>query len=221
LTPTWAAVVDFDATLVEVDIGDTLSRRFRGVAEWTAADDDHAAGRCTFAQLIERQFGGMQVDRAHLEASARELGRVRAGFAAFATRLLDAGRPVVIASAGLDAYIRPVLDALPGGLGARLELVANAAGWHQGSTTVRFVGPPGCGRCGTCKGAVVEAVRARGHRVAYVGDGISDRCAARTADLVFARSRLIDICAEEGVACVPFTTFDDVAAAWPDLSAKT
>jgi 2-hydroxy-3-keto-5-methylthiopentenyl-1-phosphate phosphatase len=50
----------------------------------------------------------------------------------------------------------------------------------------------------------------RGEQLVYVGDGISDRCAARTADLVFARADLARDLAADGVPFVPFEDFVEV-----------
>ena len=52
--------------------------------------------------------------------------------------------------------------------------------------------------------------RLEGLKVAYVGDGWSDRCAAKAADLVFARGTLAEHLAAEGVAFEPFDDLNDV-----------
>ncbi len=54
--------------------------------------------------------------------------------------------------------------------------------------------------------------RADGRTLAYVGDGWSDRCAARAADLVFARAGLARYLDDEGTPYVPFEDFHDVRA---------
>ena len=43
-----------------------------------------------------------------------------------------------------------------------------------------------------------------------IGDGISDRCVARMADVVFARAHLARDLAIDGVAYTPFDDFDQV-----------
>jgi 2-hydroxy-3-keto-5-methylthiopentenyl-1-phosphate phosphatase len=67
-----------------------------------------------------------------------------------------------------------------------------------------------CGSCGSCKGARVRAHRARGRTVVFVGDGLSDRCGARAADRVHARSSLLRWCRENGIAAEPFAGFADL-----------
>jgi 2-hydroxy-3-keto-5-methylthiopentenyl-1-phosphate phosphatase len=49
--------------------------------------------------------------------------------------------------------------------------------------------------------------------LAYAGDGVSDRCAARAADRVFARDWLAAEFGRAGLAYEPFETMDDLAAA--------
>jgi 2-hydroxy-3-keto-5-methylthiopentenyl-1-phosphate phosphatase len=52
-----------------------------------------------------------------------------------------------------------------------------------------------------------------GQPLAYVGDGVSDFCAAVAADRVFARDWLATALEREGTPFEPFETLDDVAAA--------
>jgi 2-hydroxy-3-keto-5-methylthiopentenyl-1-phosphate phosphatase len=69
----------------------------------------------------------------------------------------------------------------------------------------------GCGQCGNCKGQHVANWRARGYVTVIVGDGYSDRCAARTADHVIARGSLAHWCAAQGIVAHEFVDFHDVA----------
>ena len=59
-----------------------------------------------------------------------------------------------------------------------------------------------CPTCGprACKGGVLRRLRRPGDTVAVFGDGISDLCLAREADVVFARGRLAELCEREGIA---------------------
>jgi len=62
-----------------------------------------------------------------------------------------------------------------------------------------------CPRCGpgACKAAVLRELRRPGDTVWVFGDGASDLCPAREADLVFARGHLADACAAEGLPWRP------------------
>ena len=68
--------------------------------------------------------------------------------------------------------------------------------------------------CGEeCKRSVVDAMR-DGREVVYVGDGYSDRCAARAADIRFARRTLAEHLDREGVG---YTWFDDFTTVREEL----
>ncbi len=60
-----------------------------------------------------------------------------------------------------------------------------------------------------------------GHRVLVLGDGAGDRCAAAAGDLVFARagSSLVGWCRERHLVHSEFSTFHEVLAQVPELSA--
>ena len=63
-----------------------------------------------------------------------------------------------------------------------------------------------CPVCGEeCKRSVVDAMR-DGREVAYVGDGYSDRCASKAADIRFARRTLAEHLDREGVDYTGSTT---------------
>jgi 2-hydroxy-3-keto-5-methylthiopentenyl-1-phosphate phosphatase len=91
--------------------------------------------------------------------------------------------------------------------GVKLPVVAHHAAFTPEGTTVTFLERTSCDSCGEqCKRMELERL-AVGHPIAYVGDGWSDRCAAKAADLVFARGTLAEHLTAEGI---PFEPFDDL-----------
>lgn len=68
----------------------------------------------------------------------------------------------------------------------------------------------GCLQCGNCKATHLERLRQGFQRVIYIGDGHSDLCAARYADVIFAKHALADDCLQSGRPFHPFETFSDV-----------
>jgi 2-hydroxy-3-keto-5-methylthiopentenyl-1-phosphate phosphatase len=84
------------------------------------------------------------------------------------------------------------------------RLEATATGWRA-----RFADTRACPVCGeACKRA---AVLDGGTPVTFVGDGISDRCAALGADRVFARDWLARWLDEQGAPYEPWVDFDELA----------
>jgi 2-hydroxy-3-keto-5-methylthiopentenyl-1-phosphate phosphatase len=118
------------------------------------------------------------------------------------------GAHVAVVSAGIRQVIGPAL----GRAGVDVPVFANDVDFDPGGWTMTFFDESPLGHD---KGAHVEAARSAGARTVYVGDGISDFEAARVADTVFAkRGRALErYCRERGLACTPFSSFDEVGAA--------
>ncbi len=218
MTRPWAAVVDFDGTLVTQDLGDLVAIELGGRAEWLKAEDEYKAGAIGFRDLLERIFAPVRQSHDEIAAFARARGELRHGFAAFAAHCQANARPLVVCSAGLDVYIHAVLERLPAPVRAHAVVRANRAVCSPAGMRLEFPGAGrGCDACGSCKAPVVEDLQAAGWQVAYVGDGTSDRCAARVADFVFARGSLLPWCGAESLEHAPYESFDDVVAAWPGV----
>ena len=213
----WAIVCDFDGTVTTRDLGDQVAIHFGPDGHWRRAEDEYRQGTFPFSELIRRIFAPITATPEAIAAFARSRAVLRDGFVEFLATCREAGRPFVLASAGLDVYIEPVLERLPPALRGHVLVRANAARCSDQGLEVRFHGEGArdCGHCGFCKGTVVRELQAAGHRVALVGDGSADRCAADAADLVFARRSLAGYCGARGIPFRPFETFADVAAHLP------
>ena len=75
------------------------------------------------------------------------------------------------------------------------------------------VGRDGAGSLRTgCSSAALGLGAATGDYVIFIGDGLrSDACAAEKADTVFARSRLLKHCKENGIEAIAFDDFYPIA----------
>jgi 2-hydroxy-3-keto-5-methylthiopentenyl-1-phosphate phosphatase len=219
----WAIVCDFDGTALTEDLGDQVAFHFAGEATYRAAEDRYRAGDLVFGELLSAVFAPIRATRAEIAAFARAHAIWRPGFEEFLARCQRSERPFLVVSAGLDAYIEPVLDRLPPALRAHVELRANRATCSAEGLTVAFHGED-CGFCGFCKGNVVRELQALGQKVVLCGDGTGDRHAADAADHVFARagSSLVRYCAERGIRHDVFETFHEVMTRFPrDAGATT
>jgi 2-hydroxy-3-keto-5-methylthiopentenyl-1-phosphate phosphatase len=182
-------------------------------------------GTCTVSDsLVDaiRRFGDEDVFRrafgSYGEALAAEVGTIRAGadeVSAWAVghvrvrpglhALAGSHRPLIVSS-GLPQLIAPVLARE----GLDLEVRSNDADPLPGGWRLRFRDESPCPVCGDmCKRRALPPDRP----IVYAGDGVSDRCAARAAERVFARGWLAAELAREGIAHERFETLDDIAAA--------
>ena len=201
---------DFDGTIAPSDIGAALFRRFavRGRAEASAALERWKAGEIGHRELTEIECQCMEASAEEALAFSREHA-IDPGFAPFVRAAEARGDRVMVASEGYELY---VADQLARAGLADLPRRANRARIEDRRWIPEFPwADPSCTRCGNCKAQYVRAHRADGGRVVFVGDGLSDRCGAKAADLVFARASLWEWCAREGLPARPFTGFAALA----------
>ncbi len=211
----WSVVCDFDGTATVEDTADALSIEYIGYDRWKKANDAFQAGELSFEGLLREIFEPIDASPEEVRAFAQAHVRFRPGFEHLLARCRTENIPFVLASGGLDIYIQPALEKLPRALTDGLEIRANHAEYVPGGLALTFPyqhAEGACGTCGSCKGAVVKELQAKGYRVLSVGDGNADRCMARVADVLFARGRLLEWCRGAGIACTPFETLHAVAA---------
>ena len=205
-------ICDFDGTITTRDIGEALCSRFApGVV--ARVDALWHSGELTFGQAHRAVFREVLAPLEDLVAHALEVGVVREGFDELVDACRAVGAELVVASAGLDLYILPILRRDLGRHVPHLELRVNRGRVTGDGVEIEFSHEdPACTKCGSCKGSRARAARACGRTVVAVGDSFSDRCLVDEADHVFARDWLADHCRRTGVPHEPFEDFHVVAA---------
>jgi 2-hydroxy-3-keto-5-methylthiopentenyl-1-phosphate phosphatase len=187
-------VLDWDGTVTVRDSLVAAVRRF---------GDPAVFGRRfgSYGESLTAEVGTIRASAAEVSAWAVEQVQVRPGFAELARE----HEPLIVSS-GLPQLIRPVLERE----GIELELRSNNAEPSPDGWLLRFREAGLCPVCGDkCKRPWLPAERP----LVYVGDGVSDRCAALAADRIFARDYLAEFLSEQGRPYEPFDTLHDVAAA--------
>jgi 2-hydroxy-3-keto-5-methylthiopentenyl-1-phosphate phosphatase len=213
----WAVVCDFDGTATTEDIGDQVVLRFAAGGHYEAQEEAYHREARPFSWLLSRIFEGIHAAPDEVAAFAREVAVFRGGFERFVEACRAGGRPFVVCSAGLDAYVEPVLDRLPPPLREHVDVVSNRARFEGRRLRVGFHEVGDCGFCGTCKANVVRGLQREGYKVLFCGDGTSDRHGADAADAVFAREggSLVRYCVERAIPHRVFRTFDEVMERFP------
>lgn len=199
---------DFDGTASPVDVGNRLLDRFTG-ARWEEIDRDYCAGRIGSRAAYRKIAPLLRGTRAKMLEYALAVATLDRDFAVFYRLCRQNGIDVKIVSDGLDFYIEALL--IKHGL-TQVEYHANCAVF-EGEDRVSFEFPAAsenCGRCGNCKRTILEKCRTAYNRIIYIGDGYSDICPAKSADLVFAKAILYKKYSHVGSRCVYFETFADV-----------
>jgi 2-hydroxy-3-keto-5-methylthiopentenyl-1-phosphate phosphatase len=196
-------VVDFDGTITEQDLLDTIAQTFGDEEVYREVDEGLDDDSLTLNEVIRREFEPVRAPLGEVRDWVLENVRVRPGFRELVDLARERDWRVVIVSSGFRELIEPVLERE--GLG-ELEVLSNTVDPDPDGWKVQFRVSEPCEVCGQpCKRSTAAAL-ADGTELVYVGDGYSDRCAAELADVVFARRGLASYLQERGV---PFERFED------------
>ena len=199
---------DFDGTITRRDTLHLIVEEFGTRGLWASIEPRLRAGEVTLEQAMQEEFASVRATPAQVrDLILREAG-MRAGFPELVGWAEARGHRLVVFSSGFRSVIEAVLDRW--GLGHLTVVSHEALFTEEGCRLVWSDRGDACAECGRrCKRHDLRA-HLRGERLVYVGDGISDRCGARLADLVFARADLARDLAHDGVPFVPFEDFVEV-----------
>ncbi|MDZ4163878.1 MAG: MtnX-like HAD-IB family phosphatase [Smithellaceae bacterium] len=201
-------ISDFDGTACAIDLGNSVLSVFAREG-WQEIDRSYSANEIGSRNAYGLVAGMIRASKERILEHVRENGRLDPHFPAFYRFCREEGMDLRIVSDGLDFYIEEVLQRH--GL-AEIPYHANYAVFFAGDR-MRVEFPDEnelCWRCGTCKTSIVKNYRREYDRIIYIGDSYSDVCAAKEADLVFAKEILLEKCRENGTACIPFTDFSEI-----------
>lgn len=202
MTAPGTVLLDFDGTITRADVGNRLLHRLSGGAIDRVVDSWKQGGMGSRECLI-RECALARGTREDVLAFAGAQP-VDPGVGPFLESARRYGWTVRVVSDGLDVYIRAILERE----GWDVPVETNRA-WFAGDRILPafpYAGR-GCGRCGTCKGGAVEAAAPP---VVFVGNGLSDRCAAGVADRLYAKDDLARHCDAAGIPYEPYTGFADI-----------
>jgi 2-hydroxy-3-keto-5-methylthiopentenyl-1-phosphate phosphatase len=201
--PVGAILVDFDGTACLHDVAEHLLMRF-GDPTWSELDAAWERGDAGNRETITAQAAMLEAPIEELTAYVLDHCPIDPTFPSFVHWARGHDVPVTLVSDGFGFYIEPLLAA------AGLRDVPVITNTWVDRRIVFGSGHAECIGCGTCKMRAVLEARAAGGAVAFVGEGTSDRYGALYADVTFAKDALVAHCVRDGVAFVPWETFDDV-----------
>jgi 2-hydroxy-3-keto-5-methylthiopentenyl-1-phosphate phosphatase len=202
---------DFDGTIAVEDVGSRMFQTFAG-GQANEIVRHYLDGSITARACLTRECEA--VESATPGVVEQFIGQFSLdptfkGFVEFCS-----GRdiPLVVLSDGLDFYVERLLKI--NGFG-ELPFFSNHLEFVSAGTLTKLVPSfphtdAECLLCGNCKRNHLLTLSADDDIIVYVGDGISDRCPVRYADIVFAKGSLIRYCQEQNITYHEFRNFNDV-----------
>lgn len=205
-------VSDFDGTITIKDTNDEIERVF-GNEENEAIRARYLEGEIGIREAMALHHEQIKLTEAEYTRFIAENIEVDPGYSDFQRRLAAAGVPLVIVSGGNLRAVEIVLR------GHKLEVptvFANQFSFQGRDIRMDFYHwdiecDQSYGPCGNCKARHLGALGEKYDKVVFIGDGFTDRCAARLADYVFAKDRLAAYCTEEGIPHTVFRDFYDIS----------
>ena len=199
---------DFDGTLAVHDVGNLLFTHFADARQWWQLVALWKRGEIDGKSMWQRICEVTRIRHEQLDQFAASQA-IDPGFVPFRQFCIEHGFPLYVVSDGMDAYIRRIL------VHHRLHEVQVRSNHleigEDGTLQVSFpYFEDGCGTCANCKGAHIRLERKEGERTVYVGDGLSDKCAAGEADILFAKKDLERYCINNTIPYHAYSTFFDV-----------
>jgi 2-hydroxy-3-keto-5-methylthiopentenyl-1-phosphate phosphatase len=199
-------VVDFDGTITEEDLLRQISVIYGEPALVDRVEGALREGRISLREEITRAYAPVKAPLGDVVAWVLENARIRPGFRELVELAHERGWRFVVLSSGFVELIRPTLERE----GVDVEILANSVDAQPTGWRVHWRDEAVCAECDqSCKRAALPAEG----EIVYVGDGISDRCAALASDRVFATRGLARYLDEQGVPYEPFDDFFDIAGA--------
>jgi len=200
--------IDFDGTITTKDVLDELIGHYAADDSWRKAEELWQRGEIGSRECLERQFAVVKIGNDDLESFLDRIKPDPGAVALFAL-LHRASVPHAVLSDGVDLFIQWVL----GRNGIQPAAVR--------SNTIERAGDRMSLRCpwsdkdcqsasAHCKCASMAALSQKNRKSIYIGDGRSDLCPSRKVDFVFAKGRLAESLASEGISFIRFKTLADV-----------
>jgi 2,3-diketo-5-methylthio-1-phosphopentane phosphatase/HAD superfamily hydrolase (TIGR01509 family) len=199
---------DFDGTISIQDMGYVLVNRFSS-GDWEAIDRDFCEGKIGSKEAYIRIANILKGDEQAILNFIHQHSSIDPHFTSFYQYCREKGIDVKIVSDGLDFYIKTVLEIHHL---SEIPFYANCTHFLRGGgVDISFPhSNEECGLCGTCKKMLVQVHRKDYDSILFIGNGLSDRCATREADFVFAKGLLYTYCIDQDIPCHFFQNFQEI-----------
>ncbi len=199
---------DFDGTISVQDMGYVLVTQFAS-SEWESIDRDFREGKIGSKEAYSRIAKILRGDEPTILRFIQEHSHIDPSFPAFYEYCREKGIDIKIVSDGLDFYIKKILEIHHL---SEIPFYANDTHFLKGEgIEISFPhSDEECGLCGTCKKQLIQIHRKEYDSIFFIGNGLSDRCAAQEADFVFAKGSLYNHCTEKDISCHFFNGFHEI-----------
>ena len=199
-----AVFSDFDGTIAHPDTLNFLAERFAGAEFRREIGRQIVSGEMTLRDAIQQEVGVIQGSLEEVLAFLTLHVEVDPSFPVFARWCLEQHIPLTVLSGGMKQVIESLLQ--PWNLPS-VRVLANEVKIEDNRWKLEFLDSTDWGHD---KAASLREAKQAGRVTVFLGDGLSDRGAAKEADIVFAKAGLARFCMEEDIPFREFGSFSEV-----------
>jgi len=204
--------LDFDGTITRRDVVDVILKTYAD-PRWLLYEAAWRAGRMGSRDCLHAQMSLVRVTRQQLDSLLDSIV-VDEGLVDLFEVCSVWEIPVHIISDGFDYCLNRILGRALNGHRSLISSV-HASHLEVGTRPLRMQFPyfhESCRHgCATCKPEVMRLLNPTNAPAIFVGDGLSDRYAVESADLVFAKKELARYCRANSIAHTEYYDLVDVA----------
>ena len=202
--------IDFDGTISKKDTLDELITRFSINDSWHELERLWRENLIGSRECLEGEFALLRITKEELNEVLGSM-QIDAGLLDILELCEQRSIPVAVVSDGIDFFIKKILSS--NGVFS-LVVRSNTAKFVEGRFTLECPhNDPKCDvKAAHCKCASMKALGQPGRRNIYIGDGRSDLCPARKADIVFAKNVLAACLKAENIGHIEYTNLGQVAS---------
>ncbi len=201
-------VSDFDGTITLKDGLYTFIQEY-AKGDWEKIERDWAEGRISSKECLTEEFKLVPDLSEELISSFVRTINIDEHFKTFCDKLTESNIDFCVVSDGIDYFINRILK--HHGI-YDIKIISNHGEFRGEFFEIKY--PNDSEKCtnnaGTCKCKVLSDFKQEYKKVIYIGDGVSDYCVADKADVLYAKSRLLDYCKNKDIKCIPFDSFADI-----------
>lgn len=202
--------IDFDGTISTIDVVDLILERF-APHEWKNVEKEWVEGKIGSRECLSRQMALVQAGQEEVRALLAGVG-VDPYFGEFLKTAQELSIPVTVVSDGFDFSIQEILKrSLEPDPLKNLPIFSNRLEWHGSKPKAIFNTEAPCEHgCANCKQRILARLTRPEDFVVFIGDGLSDRFAAKAANLTFAKGKLLQFCRDNRITHKAYSDFKEI-----------
>jgi len=198
---------DFDNTITTFDVLDDLIKRFSINDKWKKLEKDWVDGKISSKKCLEGQLTGVRITKKGLDDYLARI-TLDKHFKKLLALLRQEGSIPVIVSDDFSFIIKTILK--NNGIG-KIKIFSNTLRFSKDKLIPSFPHMNKlCLKSANCKRKHIFNNGYGKKKIIYIGDGLSDVCAAGHADLVFAKGKLLDYLENKKKPYAGFYNLSDV-----------